>query len=340
LTAQTAFVSMTNPVNDSSQHPRERKAIVFVNPAAGVGRAQRDLPRIRAAFEQQGISAEFIFAASAAELEARALDVLATGKRLLFAMGGDGTVQALVNAVCSNENDQRAARAAQPQHDRDVVLGILPSGGGNDFAAALGLPSEPVAAVAIAANAAPRFVDLLRARTADGAVRLYVGGGGVGLDVEASRHAAGAFRHWPGRLRYVASALRAWRESTPLTVRVEFPDSDLPPIESHALLAGVLNSPSYGAGLRVAPSARIDDGLLDISIVKNLSATQVAALLPRLLLTGEVPAPYITRQKASRVILQTDCPCMFHGDGEIIGPAPVRIDVVPAAVRFLAPSAH
>jgi diacylglycerol kinase (ATP) len=338
LTAQVAFVSMTNPVNDSFQGVLETKALVFVNPVAGMGRARRSMSRVRAGFEQQRISAEFVLTVSAGELESRARDAVASGARLLFAMGGDGTVQALVNAVCTNTNREDVTRAAQTPQRREVVLGILPSGGGNDFATALGLPQDPAAAVAIAATAAPRLVDLLRARTADGADRIYVGGGGVGLDVEAARHAAGAFRRWPGRLRYVASALRAWSEFSPLSVRAEFPEDDLSPIESRAFLAGVLNAPSYGAGLRVAPTARIDDGLLDLSIVKDLSVTQVAALVPRLLVNGKIPSFYLTHQKARCVVLQADRACMFHGDGEIIGPAPVRIDVVPAAVKFLAPS--
>ncbi len=334
---ERAFVSMTNSVNASFQNLRATKAIVFVNPVAGAGRAQRDLPAVRAAFDQQNISAEFVLSGGAAELESRARDAVANGARLLFAMGGDGTVQALVNAVYLNESQKSAMQAAHSQRRCDVVLGILPCGGGNDFAVALGLPPDPVAAVAVAANVAPRPVDILRARTVDGVERLYVGGGGVGLDVEAARHASRAFRNWPGRIRYVASALRAWREFPPLTVRAEFPEDDLSPIESLALLAGVLNTPSYGAGLRVAPSARINDGLLDLSIVKNLSAIQVAALIPRLLVTGEIPDAYLERQKARCVMLQTDRACLFHGDGEIIGPAPVRIDVVPAAIQFLAP---
>ena len=331
---------MTNPVYDSFQHLREIKAIVFVNPVAGAGRAQRDLPRVRAAFAQQQILAEFILTGSALELASRASDAVASGARVLFAMGGDGTVQALVNAVYSNEKLTSATRASEPLQHPEVVLGILPSGGGNDFAAALGLPNDPVTAVAIAANASPRLCDLLRARTADGVERLYVGGGGVGLDVEAARHAGGAFRRWPGRLRYVASAFRAWREFPPLTVRAEFPDDDLPPIESRALLAGVLNSSSYGAGLRVAPSAKIDDGFLNLSIVSPLNAAQVAALIPQLLFSGEVPNSYLAHQRARSVILHTDRPCMFHGDGEVIGPAPVRIDVLPVAIRFLAPSGN
>ncbi|MGC1905155.1 MAG: diacylglycerol kinase family protein, partial [Candidatus Acidiferrum sp.] len=101
------------------------------------------MSRVRSGFEQQRISAEFVLTVSAGELESRARDAVASGARLLFAMGGDGTVQALVNAVCTNTNREDVTRAAQTPQRREVVLGILPSGGGNDFATALGLPQDP-----------------------------------------------------------------------------------------------------------------------------------------------------------------------------------------------------
>jgi diacylglycerol kinase (ATP) len=178
---------------------------------------------------------------------------------------------------------------------------------------------------------------VLRARTGDGATRVFVGGGGVGLDVEAARHASGAYRRWPGRLRYLASALRAWREFEPLGVRAEFPDDDIAAIEGRVMTAAVLNTPAYGAGLRVAPGARVDDGLLDVSILKSLSTVEVARALPRLFACGELPGSYFKRRQTRTVILQTDRASMFHGDGEILGPAPVRIEVVRKAIRVIAP---
>src|SRR5712664_2030353 len=166
------------------------------------------------------------------------------------------------------ESTQALVNAA---HRREVVLGILPTGGGNDFAAALGLPKNPIAAAVAILSAKPRRVDVLCACTADGSRRLYVGGGGVGLDADAASY-SGAYAHLPGRLRYIAAALRALREFKPLRIRAEFPRSERPPMEAPVLLAGVLNTPSYGAGLRLAPDARIDDGLLTTLFVRNLSA--------------------------------------------------------------------
>jgi diacylglycerol kinase (ATP) len=317
-------------VSDLPQFLRETKSVVFVNPVAGAGRAERNLRKVRSAFERAEMTTEFVVSSSIADMETRVRAAIAQGARLVFAMGGDGTVQALVNAV----GVERAG-------ENGVVIGILPSGGGNDFASTLGLPKDPAQAVTAlrAAFGAPsiRSVDVLRARAGDGATRLFVGGGGVGLDVEAARHASGSYRRWPGRSRYLASALRAWRDFKPLGVRVEFPDDDIGAIELRVMIAAVLNTPSYGAGLRVAPEARIDDGLLDVSILKSLSAAQVGRTLPRLAATGELPDDYFTRRKARTVVLQADRPCLFHADGEIIGPGPVRIELLPGAGRFLSP---
>ena len=297
-------------------------AVVFVNPAAGSGRAESCLPRIRKAFEAASVPAEFISFGSAKELESNALAAIKSGKRLLFGLGGDGTFHGLVNAA----------------YGFDVVVGVLPAGGGNDFAAALQLPEDPVAAAEAILRGQPKRVDLARARTGDGRVRLYLGGGGLGIDAEAARFASGAFRRLPGRSRYVASALRAFCTHRAIGVTAEFPLTDLAPIESKCLLAAVLNTPTYGAGIRLAPGARLYDGWLDAVIVEDLSAFQVLGILPGLLRSGELQTAHVKRVRARAVKFITDRPCMFHGDGEILGPTPVEIEIVPQGVRVLSPS--
>jgi diacylglycerol kinase (ATP) len=311
-------------VGELSAILREIPAVVFLNPLAGAGRAGNYLAEVREIFHTRKIPAEFLLTDSAHDLESRTRGAIADGRRLLFAMGGDGTFQALINTAFGS----------------DVLLGLLPAGGGNDFAAALGLPRDPVAAARAVLSGVPRFVDVLRARTGDGRARLYIGGGGVGLDVEAARHAAGAYHHLPGRLRYIVSGLRALREFRPPRVRAEFPGSDLPRVEGAILFAAVFNTPSYGSGVRLAPSSQIDDGLLDVAFVEDLNALQILAVLPRLVLRGTLPASRIKHARASRVVLSSDRPCLFHGDGEVFGPTPVDIEVVPRAIRILAPPAR
>src|SRR5258708_39467274 len=190
---------------------RESTVTVFVNSVAGGGRARFYLTRIQKLFESFHVHAQFVMTKSALELESFAQNAISQGRRALFAMGGDGTVQALANAAFG----------------APALLGVLPVGGGNDFAAALGLPDDPLLAAEAILRGEPTAVDLLKVRTADGRIRLYVGGGGIGLDAEAARYASGAYRRFPGRSRYIASALGALGEFVPLAVRLDLPDSDL-----------------------------------------------------------------------------------------------------------------
>src|SRR6266849_9953660 len=307
---------------EASSILRESTVIVFVNPAAGGGRARAYPAQVHKLFESFHVHAQFVMTNSAVELESSAQTAISQGQRVLFAMGGDGTFQALANAAFGAE----------------VLLGVLPVGGGNDFAAALGLPDDPVKAAEAILQGKPRFVDLVRVRTAEGRMRLYAGGGGIGLDAEAACYASGAYRWLPGRWRYLASALRALVGFVPIEVRIDFPGSDLISWEAKALLAAVLNSPTYGAGLRLAPGAALDDGSLQVALIEDIGTFGVLWLLPRLMGSGELRTSRVKRWRTQRVRLTTDRPCMFHGDGEIIGTAPVEIEVVPRAVQVLAPA--
>ena len=326
---------MTKQVDLSHIVSREFPAVVFVNPVAGGGRANPLLPLIRKVFEARAIPAEFILTPSARELESCAREKIASNCPLLLAMGGDGTFQALANAAFGT----------------GVLLGILPAGGGNDLAAALGMPKNPVHAAEELLRGRSRPVDLIRVRASQvgspigsgqagqtsGGERLYVGGGGIGLDAAAARYASGIFRRIPGRLRYVLSALWALSSYAAPRVRAEFPGGTPPTIEARTLLTAVLNTPTYGAGLRLAPGALIDDGMLDVVVVGDLKVFEVLELLPRLLYSGELRSARVSRTRAGSLRLVADPPCEFHGDGEILGQTPVDIEIVPAAVQVLAP---
>jgi diacylglycerol kinase (ATP) len=292
-----------------------------VNPRAGGGLRRRRLAGIKALLSARSFPVEYVFTESPEEMESRVHEAISAGRHLLLAMGGDGTLHALVNAAYGSE----------------VVVGVLPAGGGNDFAAHLGLPKDLMDAAAAIPCFQERCVDVLRARTSDGRERLYIGGGGLGLDADAARYAAGVYARLPGRLRYITAALHALGQFKPLHVRAEFPGSRLPAMDAQVMVAGVLNTASYGGGLRLAPDARLDDGLLTTVFVKDLRVLEVLAALPRLFTCGDLPHAYLDRVSAPCVRLTSDRDCLFHGDGEILGPAPVEIEVLPRAVRMLAP---
>ena len=298
---------------------------LLVNPAAGGRGGRRWLQQLKDFAAASLSSAEFHLPESPQHMEGIAAGLIRKGAKALLAVGGDGTLQTLVNVPGVS----------------DIALGILPSGSGNDFAAALGLPRNPMDALRVVLDGRIRRVDLARARTADGRVRMYCGGGGLGLDAEAVRHASGRYARLTGKPRYVLSALHALRTFSPVTLRAEFPTAQVSSVEKSVekkvLVAAALNTPTYGAGLRLAPNARIDDGLLDVVFVEELRLLDVAGIVFDWTLRGTLQTSRIATRTAACVRLFPDRPCLFHGDGEIIGPAPVEIEAVPQAIRVFAP---
>ena len=300
--------------------------LVLVNPAAGGGLAQDVLPALKNFAVRRGWPAEFRSTYSPENLAVEARKGAAEGRRRIFVLGGDGTFQVLLNALAGASS---------------VVLGVIPAGGGNDLAAAIGLPRDPLLAADLLLDGQPVFLDAALARTADGKERLYTGGGGVGLDAEAARYAGGVFRNLRGRPRYLLSAVRALMGFHSLRLRALIGTGEQVEINANVLLLGVLNTPSYGAGLRLAPDAKIDDGKLDLVLMEDLSVLEVLALLPSLAYRGELRTARIRRFSVERVRIEADRPCSFHGDGEILGNTPVEVEVVPNAVRILRPrNAH
>jgi diacylglycerol kinase (ATP) len=297
--------------------------LILANPTAGGGLGREALSRLQAFASEKHWSAEFRSAESSAEFAQIAQEEAAAGRERIFALGGDGTFQTLLNAVAENAN---------------VSIGVLPAGGGNDLASALRLPRDPVrAAEMILIRGEAVALDAARVRTADGAERFYMGGGGVGLDAEAARFASGVYRKMRGRTRYLLSAIRALGKFRGINVRVSLEGSEQTSLQGTALVLGILNTPSYGGGLRLAPEARLEDGLLDLVLLENLSAFEIARLLPRMAANGEIRTKRIQRRCVTRARIETELPCAFHADGEIVGMTPVEIAVVPRAAQVWRP---
>ena len=296
-------------------------AAVFVNPAAGRGGAGRKVAEMRNAFARLKYVAKIVQTDSADEFRNEVRRALREGCATLIATGGDGTLQLLVNEVLG----------------QDVQVGVIPAGCGNDFAAALGITKNVEKAVEIIVGGQTRRVDLVCVRNSSGLNVAYLGGGGMGIDAEALRYANGRFAKWPGRLRYLASAIAALRGFRGVQVQAAFPESDVPNVAKLVLLAAVLNAPTLGGGLRLAPDALLDDGMLEVVMIEMLRKREVLALIPRLLITGEFWSGRTVRMRSAKIKLTAEKETSFQGDGELLGKTPVEIEVMPKALRVLAP---
>jgi len=293
-------------------------AIVIVNPVAGGGRARRSLSAVAAYFDQHDVRIEVAESRAAEDIRYQAKEAADRGFQYVLALGGDGTFRQVVEGIGT----------------KPAIAGFLPAGNGNDIARALGIPPDPVRAANAFLHSHPRSIDLVRVRSSAGE-SFYACAGGVGLDAEAAHLANTRFRKMPGATRYLAGALWAF-----VAGRTAFQlDAQIDGVRwsGRAILAVVANAPWYGSGLCIAPRATLDDGWLEVVLVRELPFPRLLEAIPILLASGDLRFSEVERFRCRRAVLQTDRPMKVHGDGELLGDSPVEFQVVPQAVRVMTP---
>jgi len=293
---------------------------VIVNPTAGGSRAGRAQPGVSDYLRKHGCRAEFVHSQSSDHVRRLAAEGAAAGFDCIAALGGDGTFHHTVKGAFGS----------------GAAFAFLPAGNGNDIARGLGIPGDPVDAARILLRCAPRPVDVLRARFAGDRDELFLGVGGLGLDAETAQLVNSRFQRLPGVMRYLAAALWTLTHFDPLPVVCSADGA--PEVRMPVMFAAVANSPTYGSGLWIAPAATMHDAHLDVTLVGALSWLEVLEAIPILVRSGDIRWPAIRRLRARSVLLSATRPALFHGDGEVLGQAPVQIDCLPGAVRIHAPA--
>jgi diacylglycerol kinase (ATP) len=292
--------------------------LVIVNPVSGGGCGLRAEPLVASYLAAQGRSIQFVHSRSSEDVREQAAKAAASGYRYVVALGGDGAFHHVVEGVYGTE----------------AIAGIFPAGNGNDIARDLGIPVDPVSAANTFLHSRPRTVDLVRVRFGDGRTAHFVGAGGMGLDAEAAHLANTRFKAWPGVTRYLAGTLWTFFHEPSLELRA---DMDGVRWAGRALFAAVANSTSYGSGVRIAPEARMDDGWLEVVLVGEVGWTRLFEAIPILLSSGNLHFEEVERFRSKHVRLEADRPTKVHGDGELLGESPAEFEVIPSAVRVMAP---
>ncbi len=297
---------------------------VIVNPMAGGGAAARARLHVQALLRKHEMEAAFVESRSTQHVCELAASARADGYNALAVLGGDGTFHHAVNAAWPS----------------GIAFAFFPAGNGNDIARGLRLPLDPVAAAhqfARAAGRPARTVDLVRARVADGSEHVFLAAGGLGLDGLTAHLVNGRFKPLPGAARYVAAALWSLRNFRPFEMEVTL-DGREPFRFGLALFGAVANGPVYGSGVCVAPMAQMDDGLLELTLIPDLAFLRVLEALTIVLTSGNLTWPEVRRERARTICLrpvQASQRLLFHGDGEVLGEAPVEVEIAPRALRII-----
>ena len=284
------------------------KLLVIFNPGASYGRAASRLGDIREGFSSAGIAAEFLLTdhpGHATDLVAKA-DL--SGFDGLVAAGGDGTVFEVLNGLYR-----------RPKTDR-LPLGLLPVGTGNAFARDLGLPpSAWQEAIELLLRGRTRPVDVGKVESADASYH-FLNIVHMGFTVAANRTALKL--KFLGDSAYTLAAL--WQvmrmESYPLQMEV---DGEV--VRDNNVFVAVSNTRYTGTHFKMAPSAIVDDGLLDVTLLTRLSRRRVLRLFPTVYDGRHVGFEEVTTRQAERIRISAPEAMLMAPDGEFVGRTPAEI---------------
>ncbi|MGZ4186514.1 MAG: diacylglycerol/lipid kinase family protein [Solirubrobacteraceae bacterium] len=288
------------------------KVCLVVNPSAGGGRAGHALQGVQGELERLGIEHRVEQTRSLEHAGELAIAARGVGE-ITAALGGDGLISAVAGALKHSSG----------------VLGVLPGGRGNDFARVLGIPLDPVAACSVIAANIVRELDL-------GVIgdRTFISIASCGFDSDANR-IANETRLVRGNLVYAYGALRALAGWRPASFEVTLDGGEPRTVRGYTV--AVANSGAYGGGMLMAPSASLQDGMLDVVMVGHVPKLQFLRLLPTVFKGEHVRQRSVQVSRAREVVVAADRPFTMYADGDPIAELPVTIRVLPGAVKVIVP---
>jgi YegS/Rv2252/BmrU family lipid kinase len=286
---------------------------LLVNPASAHGRTLKLLPAIEQELDQRRIPFRVERTRGLEDGVERALRAVEADE-VPVVVSGDGLIGAVGGAMAGSE----------------TPLGIIPGGRGNDLARVLGIPDDPLAAVAVLCAGESRRIDVGEANG-----KRFLGIVSVGFDSECNR-LANEVTIVRSNLVYVYSLFRTlltWKPAR-FTIR-----SESERIRTSGYSISVANNSTFGGGMRIAPAAELDDGLLDVITVGEVGKLRFVANLRKVFNGTHIDDEQVRMFRASRVEITASRPFPVYADGEHLTELPVSVRVLPRALSVLAPAA-
>ncbi len=290
-----------------------KEIALLSNPTSGKGKGARvagqALPRLREA----GLLVRNLVGRDADEALDLARKCVADGVETLVVVGGDGMVHVAVQALA----------------DSETQLGLIPAGSGNDVARYFDVPRDDTAAAAdVVIGGRERRIDLARIGS-----KYFVTVLAAGFDAIVNERANQMT--WPkGQMRYNLATVAELRTFKPIPYVVEIDG------EEHrfdAMMVAVGNGPSFGGGLRITEGAVLDDGLLDVVIIRPMSKLELLRTYPKLFKGTHIHHKDYRHHHAKQVTIAAPG-ITAYADGERIAALPLTVEVAPLALRVLVPS--
>ncbi len=282
---------------------------LLVNPISGGGLAARDAVPVARILRDAGAAVDVTHSPGPVGCAQLAKEAAARGD-VVVSVGGDGMLSSVAGAVL----------------EAGGLLGVVPSGRGNDFARMLGITSDPERVAHTLLEGEPSEVDVI-----DAGRRVVLGSVYAGVDSVASELVE-QVRGLPGPVQYPYAAIRSLLGFSPTTYTI---DIDGREVREDAYTVVVANSAYYGAGMKIAPDASVTDGHLDVVVIRAASKLRLIRSMPKLYDGSHVDLDDVLVFTGTDIRLSSAAPVTAYGDGERLAPLPVRATVRPKALQVL-----
>lgn len=304
------------------------KTFVVVNPAAGGGRAGRHWPRISRDLKEAIGAFDSSLTNGPGDAVVLVRDAIRNGAKTIIAVGGDGTINEAVNGICEG-GDATA---------RDLVLGFVMFGTGGDFRRSFDIPKGVGAAIARLKKGNSRVIDLGRIRYTDAsgaaAQRWFNNIASFGFSGEVVRavNAARISKFFGGKFSFLWNSFLELRKYRGCTVDLVI---DGKTVTQEICTVAICNGRFFGGGMKMAPDAALDDGLLDVVVVRQNPPLSVLDM--RLLYSGaHLDHPNVSLHRARKIEAKplSNAPIYLDVEGEAPGMLPATFEVMPKALRI------
>jgi YegS/Rv2252/BmrU family lipid kinase len=290
---------------------------VIVNPKAAGGKAIKKLPEISAT--ASSVTPEYLLhiTSSIEDARLRAREFADLGIERIVAVGGDGTFNEVANGIL--ESNARPA------------LGIVPAGTGCDLPRTLGVPTGVAESLVFAMSADARPMDVGLAKTSTGE-RYFLNVAGMGFDAKVANRAQQKKR-LTGKKAYMVALAQELTDFGYIEVRMEVNGKE---IATKAVFVSVANAQFLAGGFHFAPMARIDDGLLDLAIIDDISLPGFVKAVPSVMRGKHLSNPHWSHYTTTHVKVTSSTPALVQVDGEIVGTSPAEFSIAPKAIDVVA----
>ena len=300
--------------------------VAILNPKSAGGKTAEVWAKVRAHIQGPVEALETKAPGHGIELTRNAIK---NGARTIIAVGGDGTINEVVNGFFENEE----------LISSEAALGIIPHGTGSDFTRILKLPFDDKGLAAVIQSGGPRLVDVLRVRytTMGGtaALRYSINIASFGMGGLVAEKAHQSSKPLGGQIAFFVAMLRTALSFSGNSVTLQLDNSRT--IECKITNVVVGSGQYHGAGMWVCPGAAIDDGMLDVTVIKYLPLLELVRSLPLLYNGGIYSHPKVESHRVKHLKAESKEPSLIEIDGEAPGQLPIEISVVPMAIRVLMP---